>query len=441
MGSEDRLPGRVRGLTPGPAGMNSQKQGGFLKDCRSCGVALEEVVVDLGMAPPCQSFLTADQLDQPEVFYPLKVMVCSNCWLVQLDEYVSPQEIFTEYAYFSSFSTSWLEHARKYADRMIGELGLDSSSRVLEVASNDGYLLRWFVERGIPVLGIEPAGNVADAAEEIGVRTRVAFFDSSLGTEMAADGYRADLIVANNVFAQVPSLHDFVEGLSLVLADDGLLTLEFPHLLRLLNERQFDTIYHEHYSYFSLLATIPILADHGLEVADVEQLPTHGGSLRLFIRHGANGSGGHSSSVDELIAAERRAGLDTMTPYRAFGTSVEELKRGLLRELIRIKDGGDQVVGYGAAGKGNTLLNYCGIGTDFLPYIADRNHHKQGMYTPGTHIPVRDPRELEETRPEVVLILPWNLKTEIISQLSAHRQRGGSFLIPIPEPEIVGAGL
>lgn len=395
-------------------------------------------MVDLGMAPPCESFLRADQVEQVEFFYPLKVMVCTTCWLVQLDEYVAPEGIFTDYVYFSSFSTSWLDHTRRYAEKMIEDFNLDGSSRVLELASNDGYLLRWFVERGIPSLGVEPAANVAEVAVAAGIPTIVEFFTADLARRMVADGYRADLIAANNVLAQVPPLHDFLEGISIVLADTGVTTIEVPHLARLIEERQFDTIYHEHYSYFSLGTVAEMVRRHGLEVFDVEELPTHGGSLRIYLHHASDGSHPPTDRVEAMLAYEDSKGLRTKAPYVAFGEAVKNLKWDLMELLIDLKRQGKEVVGYGAAGKGNTLLNYCGIRTDFLTYIADRNHHKHGLFTPGTHIPVVAPEMIDQTTPDVVMILPWNLKDEIMRQLSAHQERGGQFLIPIPDPVLIG---
>jgi len=397
-------------------------------------------MVDLGMSPLCESFVPAEMLDVPETFLPLRVQVCGTCWLVQLDQYTSPGEIFGEYAYFSSFSDSWLEHARTYVDEMIDRFGIGAESMVVEVASNDGYLLRWFVERGVPALGIEPAANVAQAAAELGVQTEVGFFGEDLASTVRDRGIQADLIIGNNVLAQVPDLHDFVSGFPTLLAPDGVVTLEFPHLLRLLEGTQFDTIYHEHFSYFSLSTCRDIFARHGLEVFDVKELSTHGGSLRVFLHHGDDRAHIRTERVDALLALEERAGLSDPSTYHGFGRQVEEVKRSLLSELISLRDNGESIVGYGAAGKGNTLLNYCGIRTDFLEFIADRNPYKIGRYTPGTHIPIVDPTEISKRRPDHIMILPWNLEAEITEQLSFVGEWGADFIVPIPTVRRVPPG-
>ncbi len=402
--------------------------------CRFCGRPLEHVVVDLGMSPLCESYVAADALDAMEPFYPLRAYVCDGCWLMQLSEYVAPEGIFSEYAYFSSYSDSWVAHARGYAEMMQAELGLGGGSLVVEVGSNDGYLLRHFAASGVPVLGIEPAANVAAAAMSAGVPTRVEFFGEGAARRLVGEGFRADLLVGNNVLAQVPALNDFVAGLAVLLAPDGLLTLEFPHLQRLLEENQFDTIYHEHFSYFSLSATRRILAAHGLAVVDVEELLTHGGSLRIHARHA--GTAPVQAAVDALAARERAAGLEGLARYRAFGSAVEETKRALLEFLIERRREGCTIAGYGAPGKANTLLNYCGIRTDFLAYTVDRNPHKQGRYTPGTHIPIHHPDRLRETRPDIVWILPWNLRNEVTQQLSDVPSWGGRFMVAIPKVEV-----
>jgi SAM-dependent methyltransferase len=401
--------------------------------CRFCAAPLEHLVVDLGMSPLCESFLAAGELDQMEAFFPLRVHVCDRCLLVQLQQYVSPAEIFTEYAYFSSYSTSWVEHARRYCEAMIGRFGLGPQSLVVELASNDGYLLQHLVRRGVPVLGIEPARNVAEVATSQGVPTLTEFFGAEVARRLIAEGRRADLLVANNVLAQVPDLNDFVAGMRILLAPGGVLSVEFPHLLRLFAGNQFDTIYHEHFSYFSLLAARRIFEHHGLVVFDVEELPTHGGSLRLYLRHQADAAKPVRASVAELLAAETAAGFDRLDPYLRFGPSVERTKRRLLAFLIQAKDDGRQVAGYGAPGKGNTLLNYCGIRTDLLAYTVDRNPYKQGRYLPGTHVPIHHPDRLAETKPDYVLILPWNLRAEITAQLAEVRSWGGRFVVPIPE--------
>jgi hypothetical protein len=357
--------------------------------------------------------------------------------LVQLEQYVSAEEIFAEYAYFSSFSDSWVQHARDYTEKMIGRFGLGSKSQVIEIASNDGYLLQWFVKAGVPALGIEPAANVAAAAEKKAVSTIVRFFGADLGRELATQGRFADLLLGNNVLAQVPNLNDFVAGMKLVLAPRGVLTLEFPHLVRLITENQFDTIYHEHFSYFSLLTTQIILARHGLTVFDVEEIPTHGGSLRVYARHASDESRPIAASVGELLAREEAFGITRVERYQAFTAQVEETKRALLDLLIRLRREGKRIAGYGAPGKGNTLLNYCGIRTDFLEFTVDRNTYKQGLFLPGTHIPILPPSEIGRRRPDYVLVLPWNFKDEIMGQMAGIRDWGGKFIVPIPVAQIV----
>jgi hypothetical protein len=390
-------------------------------------------MVDLGMSPLCESFVAEDRLDTPETFLPLRVQVCGNCWLAQLEQYASPGEIFSEYAYFSSFSDSWLNHARTYVEDVSRRFEIGPDSMVVEVASNDGYLLRWFVEGNVPVLGIEPAANVAAAAAELGVPTEVGFFGHDLATALHDRGLTADLMIGNNVLAQVPDLHDFVSGFAILLAPEGVITMEFPHLLRLLEGNQFDTIYHEHFSYFSLTTCMDVFSRHGLEVFDVEELPTHGGSLRVFLHHIEDTSRRPTDRVDFVIAAEKRAALFERSAYLDFGRRVEEVKRSLLSELISIKSGGESIAGYGAAGKGNTLLNYCGIRTDFVDFVADRNPYKIGRFTPGTHIPIVDPDQIARRRPDHILILPWNLEREITKQLEHVAEWGADFIIPIPQ--------
>jgi SAM-dependent methyltransferase len=405
--------------------------------CRFCGALLRHTFVDLGASPLCENFLSRDQLNKMEPFYPLHVFVCERCFLVQLQEYVKPEEIFTEYAYFSSYSETWLEHARRYTDHVVTRLGLNSSSLVVELASNDGYLLRNFVARGIPVLGVEPAVNVAKVATDIGVRTRVAFFGRELAGEIAASDGRADLIAGNNVLAQVPDLNDFVAGMRILLKPGGVITLEFPHLLRLYRENQFDTIYHEHFSYFSLVTTESIFAAHDLMVFDVEELPTHGGSLRIYGRHREDASRPVTERVAALRQREVDEGLTSIESYGGFAEQVVRTKWKLLDFLIDAKGRGKSVVGYGAPGKGNTLLNYCGIRTDFLDYTVDRNPYKHGRFTPGTRIPIFPPDRIYETKPDYVLILPWNFKDEIVAQMAGIREWGGQFLVPIPEVAII----
>jgi SAM-dependent methyltransferase len=401
--------------------------------CRFCRNPLRRTVVDLGMSPLCESYVEAARLDDMEPFYPLHVRICDSCFLVQLRAYVPPEEIFTEYAYFSSYSSSWLEHARRYADMISERLCLGPDKLVVELGSNDGYLLQAFVERGIPALGIEPAGNVAEVAAERGVPTMVAFFGAATARRLAVEGRRADLLVANNVLAQVPDLNDFVAGMKLLLAPGGVATIEVPHLMRLLDQNQFDTIYHEHYSYFSLRTLQRILSAHVLTIFDVEELPTHGGSVRVYVAH-ADGDGRPADvGVADLLAREDAAGLSSPAPYASFAARVQETKRRLLEVLISIKREGKSVAGYGAPGKGNTLLNYCGIRADLLDYTVDRNPYKQGRFLPGTHIPIAHPSKIAERRPDFILILPWNLKDEIIEQLAFVREWGARFITPIPE--------
>lgn len=404
--------------------------------CLFCSAPLRHTVVDLGMSPLCESYLSHDELNQMEPFYPLHVRVCDRCFLVQLQEYVSGEEIFSEYAYFSSYSDSWLDHSRRYVDQMMETRGITPESQVIEVASNDGYLLQYFVDRGVPSLGIEPAANVARVAIEKGIPTRVEFFGEAYARELVEEGVRADLLLGNNVLAQVPDLNDFVAGLKILLAPGGFLTIEFPHLMRLVEENQFDTIYHEHFSYFSFTTVREIFAAHGLALYDVEELPTHGGSLRIYGCH-ANDDRPMTPRARELEQRELSAGLRTLAYYASFANDVRETKWKLLEFLIQARRDGRTVVGYGAPGKGNTLLNYCGIRTDFLDYTVDRSPHKQGLFLPGTHIPIHEPGRIDETRPDYVLILPWNLKDEIMEQMSRIREWGGRFVVPIPEVEVI----
>jgi hypothetical protein len=405
--------------------------------CRFCGAPLSHTVVDLGMSPLCESYLRADQLDAMEPFYPLHVLVCDRCFLVQLKAYVSGEEIFQDYAYFSSYSDSWLDHARRYTAQMISGLGLTGNDFVVEIASNDGYLLQYFVEQGIPCLGVEPAANVARVAVERGVPTRVAFFGRTEAARLAAEGPRPRLVLGNNVLAQVPDVNDFVAGIAILLAPRGTVTIEFPHLMRLIAENQFDTIYHEHYSYFSFTSAAMLLAAHGLAVYDVEELPTHGGSLRVYARHAAESAPPVTERAQALWRQEAQAGVTTLDYYAAFAERVRETKRGLLEFLIAARREGKRVVGYGAPGKGNTLLNYCGIRTDLVDYTVDRSPHKQGKFLPGTHIPIHPPDRIFETRPDYVLILPWNLKDEIVRQMAGIRTWGGRFVVPIPEVAVL----
>lgn len=402
--------------------------------------------VDLGMSPFSNAFLSKEQLEQPESFYPLRAWVREGDFLVQLDHFASPETIFDgEYAYFSSYSDSWLQHAEQYTKQMVARFGLNEQSQVIEIASNDGYLLQYFVADNIPCLGIEPADNVAEVAQQKGIPTRVKFFGVQTAKELVAEGILADLLLGNNVLAHVPDLHDFIGGMKLVLKPTGILTMEFPHLLQLIENNQFDTIYHEHFSYFSFLTVEQLFAQHGLTLFDVEELPTHGGSLRIYARHSENHSEDNhktatlpiSSRVWQLKAKEQAAGLNRIETYTAFGERVQRTKRKLLRFLIDIKEQGKSIAGYGAPAKGNTLLNYCGIRTDLLPYTVDRSPHKQGRFLPGTHIPVYEPEMINQTRPDYVLILPWNLRDEIMAQMAHIRTWGGQFVVPIPEVQVL----
>jgi SAM-dependent methyltransferase len=401
--------------------------------CRFCRAPLRQTFVDLGMSPLCESFLSADQLNHMEPFYPLHAYVCGQCFLVQVEEYVRPEAIFGEYAYFSSYAATWLRHAETYTAMIVARLGLGATSRVIELGSNDGYLLQYFVARGVPVLGIEPAANVAEAAVARGVPTLVRLFGRETAEALAAEGRRGDLIIGNNVLAQVPDLNDFVQGMKLLLKPQGVITMEFPHLMRLMDENQFDTIYHEHFSYFSFSTAERIFAAHGLVLFDVEELPTHGGSLRIYARHAEDGSRAVGERVGALRAREAGAGFNSLERYGSFTEQVHETKRRLLDFLIAAKRKGKSVAGYGAPGKGNTLLNYCGIRTDFLDYTVDRNPYKHGKFLPGTRIPIFPPERISETRPDYLLILPWNLKDEIMEQMSGIRAWGGRFVVPIPD--------
>jgi 2-polyprenyl-3-methyl-5-hydroxy-6-metoxy-1,4-benzoquinol methylase len=404
--------------------------------CRLCHAPLTTTFVDLGMSPLCESFLSADQIDQMEAYFPLHTLVCGECFLVQLREYVKPEHIFTEYAYFSSYSTSWIEHARRYCEMIVARFGLGPKSQVYEIASNDGYLLQHFLPFGIPVLGIEPAANVAEAARRKNVPTLVEFFGLNLAKRLASEGRRADLIIGNNVLAQVPDLNDFTAGMAELLTPEGVITLEFPHLERLIEENQFDTIYHEHFSYFSLVTIDRLARKHGLRIFDVEQLVTHGGSLRVYLCHTA-ASHVTSPRVDALLTHEREIGFEDVRSYARFAAGVHRTKRQLLSFLIECKEKGAKICGYGAPGKGNTMLNYCGIGTDFLDFTVDRNPYKHGRYTPGMHIPIYPVSAIDELRPDYLLILPWNLKNEIIGQMRHVSAWGCKMIVPIPSVEVI----
>lgn len=405
--------------------------------CRFCQSVLTHTFVDLGLSPLCETYIAAHQLNQMEPFYPLHVYVCEKCFLVQLEEYVSPDKIFSEYAYFSSYSDSWVQHAKRYTDMAVERLQLRQDNLVVEVGSNDGYLLQHFVGKGIPVLGIEPAANVARSAEARGVRTEVRFFGQQTAQEVADRYGRADLLIGNNVLAQVPNLNDFVAGMKTLLKPQGVITMEFPHLVQLIRGNQFDTIYHEHFSYFSFIAVEKVFAAHGLTLFDVEELPTHGGSLRIYGRHTEDDGKPVSARAEELRARERAEGVTKLEYYEAFAEQVRETKRSILEFFIEAKRKGKHIAGYGAPGKGNTLLNYCGIRTDFLDYTVDRNPYKQGKFTPGTHIPIFPPEKIEQTRPDYVFVLPWNLKDEILDQMAHIRKWGGKFVVPIPRLQVL----
>ena len=401
--------------------------------CRFCCAPLHTTFVDLGTSPLCQTHISPDQLHEMERFYPLHAYVCDQCFLVQLQEFVTPDAIFAEYAYFSSYSASWVDHARRYADMAIKRFGLGPNSKVIEIASNDGYLLRHFVARGVSVLGIEPAANVAKVAIENGIPTTLRFFGKIAADEIAGENGRADLLLGNNVLAHVPDLNDFVAGMKRLLAQSGVITMEFPHLQRLLEDNQFDTIYHEHFSYFSFVTVEKVFAHHGLTIFDVEELITHGGSLRIYARHSENTVPVVGDRVRALRQREIDEGFLELDRYRGFEKRVEATKRKLLSFLIDAKQRDKKIVGYGAPGKGNTLLNYCGIRTDFLDFTVDANPYKQGKFTPGTRIPILAPQEIQKARPDYVLILPWNLSDEISHATRYIREWGGQFVVPIPE--------
>jgi SAM-dependent methyltransferase len=400
--------------------------------CRFCGAPLRDVFADLGMSPLANDYLPAERVNAMEPFYPLRALVCAKCFLVQLEQFETPERIFSDYAYFSSYSSSWLEHSRRYAEQMIERLALDGDSQVVEIASNDGYLLQFFAEREISVLGVEPAANVAEVAVEKGIQTVVEFFGEKVAAELAPQS-SADLLLGNNVLAHVPDLNDFVAGMRVLLKPGGVITMEFPHLMRLMQDNQWDTIYHEHFSYFSSLTVSAVFAAHGLRLFDVQELPTHGGSLRIFAAHSEDGEKRETDAARELAERERAAGYESLETYSGYGRRVEQDKRQILRFLIDLKERGLRVAAYGAPAKGNTLLNYCGVRRDMIEYTCDLNPHKQGHFLPGSHIPIRSPDALREDRPDVVLILPWNLKDEIVSQLDFIGEWGGRFAARTPE--------
>ena len=405
--------------------------------CRHCGSSVTVSFCDLGMSPLANSYVSVEQIDRAESFYPLHAYVCGECFLVQLQEFESPEQIFSDYAYFSSYSDSWVAHCRQYVEQMVARYGLGSEQLVIEVASNDGYLLKFFKEKGVPVLGIEPAANVARAAQDLGIETLVEFFNPTLAETLVRRGIQADLLLGNNVLAHVPDLNGFVRALKLALKPSGVITLEFPHLLELIRERQFDTIYHEHFSYLSLGTVERVFSKFGLKVFDVDRLATHGGSIRVYATHAENAMQTISGHVNEMLSEEASAGLGSLTTYRAFSDEVKKTKRALLRFLIYAREQGKSVVGYGAPAKGNTLLNYCGVRTDLLDYTVDRSPHKQGRFLPGVRLPIYPPEKIRETKPDYVLILPWNIKDEVMSQMSFVRQWGGRFVVPIPRTMVM----
>jgi SAM-dependent methyltransferase len=408
-----------------------------LLKCRHCETPLDHSFCDLGMSPLANSYLEPDALNQMERFYPLHAFVCSKCWLVQLQEFESPQQIFGDYAYFSSYSESWLDHARRYVDEITPRFRLGSRSQVIEIASNDGYLLQYFQRKGVPVLGIEPAANVARVAEQKGIPSRVAFFGTDTARALVKEGCTADLLLGNNVLAHVPDLNDFVRGLKIVLKPAGVITMEFPHLLQLMRQNQFDTIYHEHFSYFSFLTVQRVFSHHGLRIFDVSELSTHGGSLRIFACHAEFAGYATTDNVTGIMREEKAGGLDGLAAYREFAERVKVTKHRLLTFLIQAKETGRSVVGYGAPAKGNTMLNYCGVRSDFIAYTVDRSPHKQYRYLPGVHIPIYHPDKIRETKPDYVLILPWNIKEEVMEQMAHVREWGGRFVVSIPELSVL----
>ncbi len=405
------------------------------RHCRFCGNTLRVTFIDLGTSPFANSYLREEDLVERESFYPLHLFVCTNCFLVQLDELGSPQEIFTEYAYFSSFSESWLQHSSQFATEAIKRFDLDSESHVVEIGSNDGYLLQYFREKGIPVLGIDPATNVAEVAEKKGVETVVAFFTTDLARKLASTK-QADLIIGNNVLAHIPATNDLMAGLKVLLKPDGVISMEFPYLLRLMEENQFDTIYHEHYSYFSLSTAVQVFCHHGFRIFDVDILPTHGGSLRIYACHSNCSKFATEKSLSSILEQEEQKGYRSIDGYRSFSKQVEAVKRNILKKLIAIKEENLSIAAYGAPAKGNTLLNYCGIGKDFIDFTVDRSPYKQGLFLPGSRIPIYDPGEIERKKPDYLLILPWNLREEIAVQNSFIRDWGGKYLVLIPDVEV-----
>lgn len=406
-------------------------------NCRHCHQPLQHVFLDLGFSPPSNAYLKQDDLRKPERYYPLKLFVCEHCWLVQTDDYTQADELFSpDYAYFSSVSQSWLAHAARYTDMITKRLGLDGNSLVIEVASNDGYLLKNFVAAGIPCLGVEPTASTAAAAEQLGVPVLREFFGESLGQRLLAEGKQADLILGNNVYAHVPDINDFTAGLKTVLKPGGTITLEFPHLMRLLEHTQFDTVYHEHFSYLSLFSVSRVFERAGLRVCDVEELPTHGGSLRVYGCHADDGRA-DSGAVLALLEEEARRGMRNLDTYLAFQARADRVKDDLLLFLIEQKRAGKQVAGYGAAAKGCTLLNYAGVKPDLLPFVCDAGPSKQGKYLPGSHVPILHPEAIRESKPDIVLILPWNIQEEVMQQLAFIRDWGGKFAVAVPSIRVI----
>jgi 2-polyprenyl-3-methyl-5-hydroxy-6-metoxy-1,4-benzoquinol methylase len=406
-------------------------------NCRFCKSPLEQTFADLGMSPLSNSYVKPEKVNAMEPFYPLHAYVCSKCWLVQLQMYETSEHIFSDYAYFSSYSDSWLAHAKAYTEKMRERIEFNAKSQVIEIASNDGYLLQYFKQAGVPVLGIEPARNVAEVAIAAGIPTTVKFFGENTARELVQQGNSADLLLGNNVLAHVPDLNDFVKGMKIVLKPTGVITMEFPHLQRLVDECQFDTIYHEHFSYFSFITVEQVFAKHGITLFDVEELPTHGGSLRIYGRHIEDASKTVSDRVVELREREARLGYKGLDLYKSFAEKVMATKRDILQFMIDARRQGKTIVGYGAPAKGNTLLNYCGIRTDMISYTVDRSPYKQGHYLPGTRIPIYAPEKISETKPDYVFILPWNLKDEVMKQMAPIREWGGKFVIPIPNVTVV----
>lgn len=404
--------------------------------CRFCNTNLDQIFVDLGRSPLANSFLSKEMLNKDEPFYPLRTFVCKQCFLVQLEEFESAENIFSDYAYFSSYSDSWLKHARLYVEMITKRFEFDKKSKVIEIASNDGYLLQFFKKKDIPCMGIEPASNVAKVAEEKGIPTLKKFFGTEIANELVSNGIQADLLLGNNVLAHVPNLNDFVNGMKILLKQNGVITMEFPHLLQLIDQNQFDTIYHEHFSYFSLLVVQKIFAFHGLTIFDVEEIPTHGGSLRIYARHSNTNSPAVRNNVSILLEKEKVFGLSELSVYLNFQKRIIELKKNICDFFSLAKDTGKKIVCYGAPAKGNTLLNYCGIGISHIDYVVDRSPHKQGLYLPGTHLPIKSPDQIIKTKPDYLLILPWNIKNEIIEQMNFIRNWNGKFVTLIPEVRV-----